>query len=73
MDYLKSKSQIHAHLLKSGFLLLSSVGNNIIKISFLMKCVCVCVCVCVVEGAIDKYKSNLIIKIYSMLVSDKYY
>ena len=47
--------------------LLISVGN-IIKISFLLKLICVCV-----GGAIDKHKSNMLIKIYSMPVSGKYY
>ena len=50
--------------------LLSSVGNNIIKISFLTKLI---LCVYVVGGgAIDKYKSNMIVKIYSVPVSGKY-
>ena len=53
--------------------LLISVGN-IKEISFLLRLICVCVCVCVcVGGAIDKHKSNMLIKIYSMPVSGKYY
>jgi len=47
---------------------LISVGN-IIKISFPLKLICVCVC----WGAIDKHKSSMLIKIYSMPVSGKYY
>lgn len=44
--------------------------SNIKEISFLLKLICVCVCV---GGAIDKHKSNMLIKIYSMPVSGKYY